>query len=122
MNEIAELPPCTYLYFNGMPFEDQNNVTVTTFDTFSFSIELTPSFGILYNRLFLISNNLLNSNLLLEDQNNFSIAIEILNEAIENYPFEQFGWKRSDKAPVLGMGAAFANHPLPPYQMLREYS
>lgn len=58
--EIAELPPCTYLYFNGMPFEDQNN---------------------------------------------FDIAIGILNEAIENYPFEQFGWKRSDKAPVLGMGA-----------------
>lgn len=23
--EIAELPPCTYLYFNGMPFEDPND-------------------------------------------------------------------------------------------------
>lgn len=58
--EIAELPPCTYLYFNGMPFKDQSD---------------------------------------------FGIAIGILNEAIENYPFEQFGWKRSDDAPVLGMGA-----------------
>lgn len=58
--EIAELPPCTYLYFNGMPYEDQND---------------------------------------------FPIAIGILNEAIENYPFEQFGWKKSDTAPVLGMGA-----------------
>lgn len=58
--EIAELPPCTYLYFNGMPFENHKD---------------------------------------------FGIAIGILNEAIENYPFEQFGWKRSDNAPVLGMGA-----------------
>ena len=58
--EIAELPPCTYLYFNGMPFEDQND---------------------------------------------FPIAIGILNKAIENYPFERFGWKKSDAAPVLGMGA-----------------
>ena len=58
--EIAELPPCTYLYFNGMPFENQND---------------------------------------------FCIAIGILNEAVANYPFEQFGWKKSDNAPVLGMGA-----------------
>lgn len=48
--EIAELLPSTYLYFNGMPFSDQND---------------------------------------------FPIAIGILNEAIENYPFERFGWKRS---------------------------
>ena len=58
--EIAELPPCTYLYFNGMTFEDQNN---------------------------------------------FPIAIGILNEAIENYPYERLGWKKSDNAPYLGMGA-----------------
>lgn len=58
--EIVELPPCTYLYFNGMPFKDQND---------------------------------------------FSIAISILNEAIENYPFQQFGWEKSDNAPYLGMGA-----------------
>lgn len=58
--EIAELPPCTYLYFNGMPYENQND---------------------------------------------FPVAIGILNEAIENYPFERFGWKRSYAAPVLGMGA-----------------
>ncbi len=58
--EIAELPPCTYLYFNGMPFKDQND---------------------------------------------FPIAIGILNEAIENYPFERFGWEKSDNAPYLGMGA-----------------
>jgi len=58
--EIAELPVCTYLYFNGMPFDDQND---------------------------------------------FPIAIGILNEAIEAYPFERFGWKKSDDAPVLGMGA-----------------
>lgn len=58
--EIAELPPCTYLYFNGMPFEDEND---------------------------------------------FPTAIGILNEAIEAYPFERFGWKKSDNAPVLGMGA-----------------
>ena len=58
--EIAESPPCTYLYFNGMPFDEQND---------------------------------------------FCIAIGILNEAIANYPFERFGWKQSDDAPVLGMGA-----------------
>jgi hypothetical protein len=58
--EIAELPPCTYLYFNGMPFDDQND---------------------------------------------FPIAISILNEAIGAYPFERFGWKKSENAPVLGMGA-----------------
>lgn len=58
--EIAELPPCTYLYFNGMPFDNQND---------------------------------------------FPIAIGILNEAIENYPFERYGWKKSDDAPYLGMGA-----------------
>ena len=58
--EIAELPPCTYLYFNGMPFEDQND---------------------------------------------FPIAIGIVNEAIENYPFERFGWEKSEEAPYLGMGA-----------------
>lgn len=58
--EIAEIPPCTYLYFNGMPFEDQND---------------------------------------------FCEAIGILNEAIGAYPFEKFGWKKSDDAPYLGMGA-----------------
>jgi AraC-like DNA-binding protein len=58
--EIAELPPCTYLYFNGMPYENPDD---------------------------------------------FPIAIGIVNEAIENYPFERFGWKRSDNAPFLGMGA-----------------
>lgn len=58
--EIAEIPPCAYLYFNGMPFEDQND---------------------------------------------FCEAIEILNEAIETYPFEKFGWNKSDNAPYLGMGA-----------------
>ncbi|MDR1628892.1 MAG: hypothetical protein LBS36_01560 [Oscillospiraceae bacterium] len=58
--EIAELPPCTYLYFNGMPFDDQND---------------------------------------------FPTAIGIMNEAIEAYPFAQFGWKKSDNAPELGMGA-----------------
>lgn len=58
--EIAELPPCTYLYFNGMPFEDQND---------------------------------------------FPIAIGILNEAIEKYPFERYGWRKSENAPILGMGA-----------------
>ncbi len=58
--EIAELPPCTYLYFNGMPFDDQND---------------------------------------------FPIAIGIINEAIETYTFERFGWKKSDNAPYLGMGA-----------------
>ncbi|HOL92257.1 MAG TPA: AraC family transcriptional regulator [Clostridiales bacterium] len=59
--EIAELPPCTYLYFTGMPYEDPND---------------------------------------------FPIAIGIVNEAIENYPFERFGWERSDDGPYLGMGAA----------------
>jgi len=58
--EIAELPPCTYLYFNGMPFDDRND---------------------------------------------FPIAIGILNEAIETYPFKRFGWEKSYKAPHLGMGA-----------------
>lgn len=58
--EIAELPPCTYLYFNGMLFDDQND---------------------------------------------FPIAIGILNEVIEAYPFERFGWKKSDNAPDMGMGA-----------------
>jgi AraC family transcriptional regulator len=58
--ELAELPPCTYLYFNGMPFDNQND---------------------------------------------FPIAIGIINEAIENYPFEQFGWEKSENAPYLGMGA-----------------
>lgn len=58
--EIADLSPCTYLYFSGMPFDDQND---------------------------------------------FPIAIGILNEAIEEYPFERFGWRKSDNAPVLGMGA-----------------
>lgn len=57
--EVAELPPCTYLYFNGMPFENQED---------------------------------------------FPVAIGILNEAIKNYPFERFGWKRSEKEPYLGMG------------------
>lgn len=58
--EIAELPPCTYLYFTGMPFKDPND---------------------------------------------FPVAIGILNEAIENYPFERFGWEISDEGPYLGMGA-----------------
>ncbi len=58
--EIAELPPCTYLYFNGMPFEDQND---------------------------------------------FPIAIGILNEAIEKYPFERFNLEISNDAPYMGMGA-----------------
>jgi len=58
--EIAELPPCTYLYFNGMPYKDPND---------------------------------------------FPIAINIVNEAIKNYPFERFGWEKSDDAPYLCMGA-----------------
>lgn len=58
--EIAELPPCTYLYFNGMPFDEQDD---------------------------------------------FPLAIGIINEAIEAYPFERFGWKTSNDAPYLGMGA-----------------
>lgn len=41
-----------------------------------------------------------------EDPNDFPIAIGIVNEAIENYPFERFGWERSDDGPYLGMGAA----------------
>jgi len=58
--EIAELPPCTYLYFTGMPYDDPND---------------------------------------------FCVAIGIVNEAVENYPFERFGWKKSDAGPDLGMGA-----------------
>jgi AraC-like DNA-binding protein len=58
--KIAELPPCTYLYFNGMPYNDPNDLC---------------------------------------------IAIEIVNEAIETYPYARFGWRRADTAPVLGMGA-----------------
>lgn len=58
--EIAEIPACTYLYFNGMPFDDQND---------------------------------------------FCVAIGILNEAIAAYPFEKFGWRQSKNAPYLGMGA-----------------
>lgn len=58
--EIAELPPCIYLYFIGMPYKDPND---------------------------------------------FPIAIGILNEAIKNYPYEQFGWEISDDGPFLGMGA-----------------
>ena len=61
--EIASLPPCTYLYFNGMPFDNQND---------------------------------------------FPIAIGIVNDAIKNYSFERFGWKRSENAPDLGMGAEAA--------------
>lgn len=57
--EISDLPPCTYLYFCGMPFDDLND---------------------------------------------FPIAIGILNEAMEQYPLEKFGWRRSDSAPELGMG------------------
>lgn len=30
-------------------------------------------------------------------------VIGILNEAIENYPFERFGWEKSDNGPFLGM-------------------
>ncbi len=58
--EVAELPPCTYLYFTGMPYDNPDD---------------------------------------------FYIAIGILNEAIENYPFERFGWEKTDDAPYLGMGA-----------------
>lgn len=58
--EVADLPPCTYLYFNGMPYENPDD---------------------------------------------FPIAIGIVNEAIENYPYERFGWKRSDDGPYLGMGS-----------------
>lgn len=58
--EVADLPPCTYLYFCGMPYEDEND---------------------------------------------FPIAIGIVYEAIRYYPYERFGWKKSDKAPFLGMGA-----------------
>jgi AraC-like DNA-binding protein len=50
--ESAKLSPCTYLYFNGTPFKDQND---------------------------------------------FCAAIGILNEAIETYPFDRFGWKRSEE-------------------------
>ena len=57
--EIAEIPPCTYLYFQGMPFDNSDD---------------------------------------------FPIAIGIVNNAIDSYPFEQFGWKKSDNAPYLGMG------------------
>jgi hypothetical protein len=28
-----------------------------------------------------------------------------LNEAIDAYNFEHFGWEKSDNAPILGMGA-----------------
>ncbi len=59
--EIAELPPCSYLYFTGMPFQNPED---------------------------------------------YPVAIGILNEAIRQYPFERFGWKRSEKGPCLGMGAA----------------
>ena len=58
--EAAELPSCTYLYFTGMPYEDEND---------------------------------------------FCVAIGIVNEAIEAYPFERYGWKRTDNAPYLGLGA-----------------
>ena len=58
--EIAGLSPCTYLHFNGMPYENPDD---------------------------------------------FCIAIEILDEAIKNYPFDRFGWKKSCNAPYMGMGA-----------------
>jgi AraC-like DNA-binding protein len=58
--EIAELPPCTYLYFCGMPYEDEND---------------------------------------------FCIAIDILNEAVEQYPFERMGWRESSIAPNMLLGA-----------------
>jgi len=58
--ESAELPPCTYLYFTGMPYDDPND---------------------------------------------FCVAIGIVNEAVGAYPFERFGWKRSENGPDLGMGA-----------------
>lgn len=58
--EIAELPPATYLYFCGLPFENHDD---------------------------------------------FPIAIGFVNEAIEGYPFEKYGWEISDNAPYLGMGA-----------------
>jgi AraC-like DNA-binding protein len=57
--EIAELPPCTYLYFCGMPYEDPND---------------------------------------------FYIAIGIINEAVQNYPYERMGWRKSDIAPDIGLG------------------
>ena len=61
--EIAELPPCAMLYFNGAPYENEDD---------------------------------------------FRVAIGIVDDAIERYPFERFGWKKSDIAPVLGMGASAA--------------
>jgi len=61
--EMAELPPCTYLYFQGMKFENEDD---------------------------------------------FPTAIGILEEAIAAYPFAQYGWKISENAPCLGMGAEAA--------------
>lgn len=58
--EIAEIPPCTYLYFTGMPYEDPDA---------------------------------------------FPKAIGTVIRAIETYPFERFGWKRSDNGPCMNMGA-----------------
>ena len=58
--EIAEILPCTYLYFNGLPYEEPND---------------------------------------------FAIAIGIVEQAIKDYPFERFGWKKSNDAPYLGLGA-----------------
>lgn len=40
-----------------------------------------------------------------QDPDDFCIAIDIVNEAIENYPFNQFGWEISEDGPYLGMGA-----------------
>jgi hypothetical protein len=40
-----------------------------------------------------------------EDENDFCIAIDILNEAIDNYPFERMGWQKSDIAPDMWLGA-----------------
>jgi hypothetical protein len=40
-----------------------------------------------------------------DDQNDFPIAIGIMNKAIAAYPFERFGWRKSENAPDIGMGA-----------------
>lgn len=40
-----------------------------------------------------------------DDENDFCEAIGILSEAIAAYPFEKFGWRKSDDIPDLGMGA-----------------
>jgi AraC-like DNA-binding protein len=39
------------------------------------------------------------------DEDDFGVAIDIVNEAVANYPYQRMGWKRSDAAPQLGLGA-----------------